>query len=119
MKTYAPNYSLTASVWNWGPYYVDVVKSVMNKTWKTGSYWGGAEDGIIDLAPISDKVPADVKQLVAAKQADIKSGKLDIFAGPLKAQDGSIKVQEGQKMTDGEILGFNWFVAGVDGKIGQ
>ena len=34
-------------------------------------------------------------------------------------QDGSIKVQEGQKMTDGEILGFNWFVAGVDGKIGQ
>ena len=119
MKTYAPNYSLTSSVWNWGPYYVDVVKSVMNNTWKTGAYWAGAEAGIIDLAPISDKVPADVKELVVAKQADIKSGKLDIFAGPLKAQDGTIKVKEGQKMTDGEILGFNWFVAGVDGKIGQ
>jgi len=119
MKTYAPNYSLTASVWSWGPYYVDVVKSVMNKTWKTGAYWGGAETGIIDLAPISDKVPADVKELAVAKQADIKSGKLDIFAGPLKAQDGTVKVKEGQKMTDEEILSFNWFVAGVDGKIGQ
>jgi basic membrane protein A len=119
MKTYAPNYSLTASIWNWGPYYVQTVKSVMNKTWKSEAYWGGADTGIIDLAPISDKVPADVKQLVAAKQADIKSGKLDIFAGPLKAQDGTIKVKAGQKMTDGEILSFNWFVAGVDGKIGQ
>ena len=119
MKNYAPNYSLTASVWNWGPYYVDVVKSVMNKTWKSGAYWGGAETGVIDLAPISDKVPADVKALVAAKQADITSGKLDIFAGPLKAQDGTIKVKAGQKMTDTEILSFNWFVAGVDGKIGQ
>ncbi|HWQ76424.1 MAG TPA: BMP family ABC transporter substrate-binding protein [Syntrophomonas sp.] len=119
MKTYAPNYSLTASVWNWGPYYVDVVKSVMNKTWKTGAYWGGADSGVIDLAPISSKVPADVTKLVAAKQADLKSGKLDIFAGPLTAQDGTVKVQAGQTMTDEEMLSFNWFVKGVDGKRGQ
>ena len=91
----------------------------MNKTWKTGAYWGGASDGIIDLAPISDKVPADVKEMVTAKQADIKSGKLDVFAGPLKGQDGTVKVPEGKTMTDGEMLGMNWFVAGVDGKIGQ
>ncbi len=119
MSAYAPNVSLTAAVWNWGPYYVETVKSVMNKTWKSGAYWGGADTGIIALAPISDKVPADVKQLVAEKQEAIKSGKLDIFAGPLKAQDGTVKVKAGQKMTDGEILSFNWFVAGVDGKIGQ
>ncbi len=119
MRTYAPNGSLTASVWDWGPYYVKTTKAVMNKTWKSESYWGGAQDGIIGLAPISDKVPADVKALVTEKQEAIKSGKLDIFAGPLKAQDGTIKVKEGQKMTDGEILSFNWFVAGVEGKIGK
>ncbi len=119
MSSYAPNVSLTAAVWNWGPYYVKTVKSVMNKTWKSEAYWGGADQGIIGLAPISAKVPDDVKKLVAEKQEAIKTGKLDIFAGPLKAQDGSFKVKAGQKMTDGEILSFNWFVAGVDGKIGQ
>jgi basic membrane protein A len=98
---------------------VKTVKAVMNKTWKSEAYWGGVEDGIFALAPISDKVPAEVKKLVAEKQEAIKTGKLDIFAGPLKAQDGTVKVKEGQKMTDGEILSFNWFVAGVEGKIGK
>lgn len=119
MSAYAPNYSLTAAVWNWGSYYVETVKSVMNKTWKSNAYWGGADTGIIALAPISNKVPADVKKLVEEKQEAIKTGKLDIFAGPLKAQDGTVKVKAGQKMTDTEILSFNWFVAGVEGKIGQ
>lgn len=119
MKSYAPNNSLTAAVWDWGPYYVKTVQSVMDKTWKSEAYWGGADQGIITLAPISDKVPADVKQLVSEKQEAIKTGELDIFAGPLKAQDGTVKVKAGQKMTDTEILSFDWFVAGVDGKIGK
>jgi len=114
MRNYAPQGSLTAPVWNWGDYYVATTKAVMNKTWKSEAYWGGADQGVVALAPISDKVPADVKQLVAEKEAAIKEGKFDVFAGPIKAQDGTIKVPEGQKLSDTSLLNDTWFVAGVE-----
>jgi len=117
MHQFAPNANLTSPVWNWGPYYVKTVQSVMDKTWKSEAYWGGVDQGIVALAPLSDKVPADVKQLVTDKQEAIKNGSLYIFEGPLKAQDGTVKIKEGQKMTDVEMLSMDWFVAGVDGKI--
>lgn len=119
MHKFAPNANLTSPVWNWGEYYVATVKSVMDGTWKNDAYWGGVNDGVVALAPISDKVPADVKQLVADKEKAIKDGKLYIFEGPLKAQDGTEKVAAGQKMTDKEMLSFDWFVAGVEGQIKQ
>lgn len=46
-----------------GSYYVKTVKAVMDGTWKSEAYWGGLEDGIVDLAPISDKVSADIMKL--------------------------------------------------------
>lgn len=113
MSVYAPKASLTAPVWNWGDYYVKTVKSVMDKTWKSGPYWGGVDEGVVALAPISDKVPADVKKLVADKLEAIKTGKFDVFAGPIKAQDGTVKIKAGEKMTDAQLLSEDWFVAGV------
>ena len=68
MSKFAPNANLTSPVWNWGPYYVKTVKAVMDGTWKSEAYWGGLEDGIVDLAPISDKVPADIKQVEAKRK---------------------------------------------------
>jgi len=117
MSKFAPNANLTSPVWNWGPYYVRAIQAVMDGTWKSEEYWGGMEDGIVDLAPISDKVPANVKQLVADKKADIIDGKWDVFTGPVKDQSGAVKVPEAQKMTDAEMLSFEWFVEGVEGTI--
>ena len=54
---------LTSPVWNWGMYYVEQVKAILDGTWKTHEYWGGMADGIVDLAPLSSKVPADVAAL--------------------------------------------------------
>lgn len=117
MRKFAPNTNLTSPVWDWGPYYVKTVKSVMDGTWKSGSYWGGMSDGVIGLAPISDQVPADVKQLVDDKKAEIISGQWDVFTGPIKGQDGSLKVKEGEKLTDAQMLSLDWFVEGVEGSI--
>ncbi|WP_276619903.1 BMP family ABC transporter substrate-binding protein [Syntrophomonas wolfei] len=119
MSKFAPNANLTSPVWNWGPYYVKTVKAVMDGTWKSEAYWGGLEDGIVDLAPISDKVPADIKKQVEAKKKEMTDKEWDVFTGPIKAQDGTVKVPEGKKMTDAEMLSFDWFVAGVEGNIGK
>ena len=45
------------------------------------------------------------------------AGEWDVFTGPVKDQSGAVKVPAGQKMSDGDMLKFNWFVEGVDGTL--
>ncbi|MDI6893717.1 MAG: BMP family ABC transporter substrate-binding protein [Bacillota bacterium] len=117
MSKFAPKAHLTAPVWNWGPYYLRVVKAVMDGTWKPEAYWGPMSDGVVGLAPFGPMVPDDVKKLVEDKKQEIVSGKWDVFTGPIKDQSGKVRVAEGQKMTDQEMLSFDWFVQGVEGTI--
>lgn len=117
MSKFAPKAVLTSAVWNWGPYYVKTVEAVKNKTWKNDQYWGPMSDKIVDITPFGPMVPEDVKKMVEAKKQDILGGKWDVFTGPIKDQTGAVKVPEGKKMTDQEMLSFDWFVQGVEGSI--
>jgi len=119
MTKYAPKSYLTNAVWNWGPYYTKAVKAVKDGTWKSEQYLGDMADGTVTLAPLGESVPADVKTLVAAAQDKIVKGELNVFAGPLKDQAGAEKVAKDKTLADADVLGMNWFVAGVDGKIPQ
>ncbi len=119
MTKYAPKAYLTNAVWNWGPFYVKAVTAVKNGSWKTEQYLGDMADGTVSLAPMGESIPADVKALVTAAQEKIVKGELDVFAGPLKDQSGAEKVASGAALAIGDVLGMNWFVAGVVGKIPQ
>lgn len=115
MHQYAPEGNLTSPIWNWGPYYVDTIQAVIDGTWSSESYWGGIDEDIVDLAPISDKVPAAIVEQVQDKKEVMASKEWDVFTGPIIAQDGTEKVAEGQVLTDAEMLSMDWFVAGVEG----
>jgi len=118
MTKFAPNSILVGDVSNWGPYFVDVVKQVMNKTWKPVQYFGGIKDGgIIDITPFSAKVDKDFQAVVLAKKQDIMSGKFDPFTGPISDQAGTVKIKAGDKAADDVLLSINWFVKGVTGSI--
>ena len=108
---------LTSPIWNWGVYYVDTVQKVLDGTWETHEYWGGLDDDVVQLAPLSDRVPDDVKAKVEEEKQRILSGDWDVFCGPVNAQDGSEKVPDGQCLSDGDMLGMDWFVEGVAGTI--
>jgi basic membrane protein A len=120
MAPLAPNAVLTSAIWNWGPYYIDIVESVMDGTWQSEQYWGGWQDGVVDMAPIADFVPEDIRATIEEEVARFKSGEetiYTIFTGPIADQSGEIRVPEGQSMTDEELLRMNWFVEGVQGDI--
>jgi basic membrane protein A len=121
MSAAAPNAYMTAPIWNWGPYYVDQVQKVLDGSWKSESYWGGidAEDSksIIYLAPLTKNAPEGAKEAVEKAKADIVSGKNKVFVGPIKDNTGAVKVADGVEMTDAEMLSFDWFVEGVEGKV--
>jgi len=117
MKAMAPKAYLTAPIWNWGPYYVEQVKAAMDGTWKSDSYWGGMETGTIQLAPMTELVPAEAVAKVQEIEAKIKDGSFEVFSGPIKDNEGNLKVKEGEKLTDEQMLTIDWFVEGVEGKI--
>ncbi|KLU64736.1 MULTISPECIES: BMP family ABC transporter substrate-binding protein [Desulfosporosinus] len=118
MSKFAPNSILVGDVSNWGPYFVQVVKEVMNKTWKPTQYFGGIKDGgVIDITPFSSKVDKDFQAIVNAKRQDIIDGKFVPFTGPVYDQNGNLKIKDGDKATDEMLLSINWFVKGVVGSI--
>ncbi|MCC6314033.1 MAG: BMP family ABC transporter substrate-binding protein [Thermomicrobiales bacterium] len=120
MSTMAPKAVLTSPIWHWAAYYVPMIQTVLDGTWKTEAYWGGWEDGIVGLAPIGSMAPDDVKAMAEAEIAEFENSEktiFDIFSGPLKDQSGTEKVADGQAMTGDEILNMSWFVEGVEGDL--
>ncbi|WP_028306319.1 BMP family ABC transporter substrate-binding protein [Desulfitibacter alkalitolerans] len=119
MTQFAPQATLTGPVWNWGPYYADIVQQIMAGNWESHhTYWGSMKEGIVYLAPYNENVmtPEMIEAVEAAKAA-LFAGELDIFAGPIMNQAGELVVPEGSSMSDQEKLGMNWFVKGVQGNL--
>ena len=118
MLRYGPKTNLTSVTMHWGDYYIERTKAAIAGTWKSGDVWGGLKTGMVKLGPLNAAVPDSVKAEVAAAQAKIEAGTLAPFAGPIKDQKGAVKVAAGKSLTDGEILGMDWFAEGVQGKLG-
>lgn len=116
MSRFAPEAHLVAAVWNWVPFYENVIKEVRAGTWKSGFYWPGLESGIVDLSPYGKMVPENVRQAVDARKREIAEGAFVVFKGPVKDQNGKIRIAAGAVPTDQELLSMDWFVDGVIGK---
>jgi basic membrane protein A and related proteins len=114
---FAPHQWLTASVYNWGPYYVRRVKAAINGTWKPGFYYGSIKDGFTKLAPFGPKVSAKTKALILAKQKAIVNGKFYEFEGPLYDQKGKLMVPKGKRLGIKELYSMQWLVKGVVGSV--
>lgn len=117
MSASAPKANMTSAVWNWGTYYVQAVQSVIDGKFKSESYWGGIDTGIVDIAPLTKNAPEGAQAKVDEAKAKMVDKSWDVFTGPIKDQTGAVKVAEGQKMTDKELLSFDWLVEGVEGQL--
>jgi basic membrane protein A len=108
---------LTGPVWNWGVKYVEIAEQMMDGTYDGDeSYWGGLSEGVVDLAPYSDRVSQETRDLIAEKRAEIESGDWDVFCGPLTGANGNLIVEEGKCLTDQEMLSMDYFIEGVSGE---
>jgi basic membrane protein A and related proteins len=112
---FAPKSWLTASVYNWGPYYLKRVKEAIAGTWKTGFYYGSIKDGFTKLAPYGPGVSAATKAAIAAKEKAIENGTFDEFEGPITDQAGKVVVPAGKKLTVDQLYSVDWLVKGVIG----
>jgi len=117
MASFAPKAQLTSIIDNWDAYYVARTKAVMEGTWESSDVWQGIDDGMVEMAPYGDAVPADIAAAADEIKAGIVGGSLHPFTGPINNQAGEQVVAEGETIGDGDLLKMDWYVEGVQGTI--
>ena len=117
MIKFAPKAQMTAIVDDWGPHYIKSVKAVLDGTWKADDVWEGIKDGTVHMAEYTNMAD-ETKKLAEETQAKIAGG-WNPFTGPIVDQDGKERYAAGVVAPDGDLLGMNWYVKGVDDKLPQ
>ncbi len=118
MIKFAPKSQLTSNTDDWNAYYIDRVKKVIGGTWKSDDTWGGMDVGMVVLSPFTN-MPDDVKAMAEETTAKIKSKEFHPFTGVITKQDGTTVGEAGKALPDGDILGMNWYVKGIDDQLPQ
>ena len=108
---------LVSTIWNWGRFYVDLVKAKIDGTWKPEELYWGFEKDAIALSKFNDKVPAEVQKKVLAELELIKKGTDNSFLGPMADQSGKVQIPEGKRATVEELYTMRWLLKGVSGKL--
>jgi len=114
----APKAQLTAIVDKWGPYYIARANAVLDGTWKSESGWDGLKEGTVHMSDYTN-MPEEVAAAARDIEAKISSGEFHPFTGPIFDQEGVERYAEGVVIPDGELLGMDWYVQGVDGQVPQ
>jgi simple sugar transport system substrate-binding protein len=81
--------------------------------------WGGVKEGMIRVGDFGPKVPQAVRAEVLNAQKAMAQGKLQPFhaSDAVRDNEGHVVIAKGETLNDEKILGMNWLVAGVQGKI--
>ena len=117
MSKFGPGSHLASAIINWAPYYKKAVKDALENTWQTGSVWWGVKEGAIDVVSVSDKVPAETRELIEKIKAGLKDGTFQVWKGPLVGQDGKEMIAKDAVADDKFLSGFNTYIRGVEGKV--
>lgn len=116
MRKAAPDAQIVAVTHQWGAYYTQRARAVLDGSWKSGSVWGGVKEGMVRVGDFGARVPKAVQDEVLARQQDIAMGKLHPFTGPITDNEGKLQLPAGTVMKDEQILTMNFLVSGVHGK---
>jgi len=118
MSKYGPHAQLTANTENWGVYYIDEVRKVLNNTWAGNrqTKWG-IKENMVAFSPLSKAIPAEVAKLFEDRRQAIAAGKLEPFAGPIQDNTGKPRVAAGAALPVNDILSITWYVEGIEGSV--
>lgn len=113
---FAPKAQLTATIDNWGPYYIKKVQGVIDGTWETGDYFGHMNEGAVQMAPFTN-MPADVAAEAQKIKDAISNGEYFAFTGPLKDNTGKLQLKAGEVADDVHLNTMMYYVEGIDAKV--
>jgi basic membrane protein A len=99
-SSYAPRAIINSDKFNWGPHYIQSVRSLQAGTWKSQQVYYKVKDGMVEATPPASFVPDDVSRPAMDVYAQIKAGTFNIWKGPLIDNKGNVKATEGKTLGD-------------------
>lgn len=117
MRKIGPDAQVLAVVHEWGAYYTQRARAVLDGSWTPGTVWGGIREGMMRVGDFGSRVPAAVQTEVLARQRDIAAGRLHPFKAAKDARDnqGRVVIAAGQTLSDAQILAMDWLDEAVAG----
>jgi simple sugar transport system substrate-binding protein len=109
---FAPKAQLTATIDNWGPYYIKKVQQVIDGNWQVEDYFGHMNEGAVDMAPFTN-MPADVEAEAQRIKDAISNGEYFAFTGPIYDNTGKLQIAEGEIADDLHLNTMMYYVDGI------
>jgi len=113
---FAPKAQLTATIDNWGPYYIKKVGQVIEGNWQVEDYFGHMNEEAVQMAPFTN-MPADVKAKAQSIKDAISNGEYFAFTGPLKDNTGKLQLADGEVASDEHLNTMMYYVEGIDATV--
>ena len=113
---FAPKAQLTATIDNWGPYYIKKVGQVIEGNWQVEDYFGHMNEDAVQMAPFTN-MPADVKAKAQTIKDAISNGEYFAFTGPLKDNTGKLQLADGEVASDEHLNTMMYYVEGIDATV--
>ena len=116
MSRYAPTVQLAAVTADWSGYMQQRVRALAAGTWVPQPTWGGVKDGMVKLSALSPSLSPVLRRELAAREAQLVSGRDGPFVGRLVDQAGRVRQERG-RLDDVAVAKMDWFVQGVEGQL--
>jgi len=113
---FAPKAQLTATIDNWGPYYIKKVQQVIDGNWQVEDYFGHMNEDAVGMAPFTN-MPADVEAKAQEVKDAISNGEYFAFTGPLYDNTGTLQLKAGEIADDMHLNTMMYYVEGIDAKV--
>ena len=89
----------------------------MEGTWKAENYFGGMDDGLVDISPLSENCAEGTQEAIDAVREKIKSGEFKVFQDEIKDNKGNIVCKAGEVISDADITGnMTWYFENIEVK---
>ena len=113
---FAPKAQLTATIDNWGPYYIRKVQAVIDGNWETNDYFGHMNEGAVQMAPFTN-MPEEVAAEAQRVKDAISAGEYFAFTGPIYDNTGKLQLADGVVADDVHLNTMMYYVDGIDAKV--
>ena len=117
--------NLAMPLWHWGKFYEQLIRTIMNGTWKYDdnkeemkaiNYWWGISSEVVDVI-CSQNLPIGTKRLVDLLKGTIGRGEFNPFTGILYSQKGIIQSDTKGSLSSEEIITMDWLAENIIGSI--
>ncbi|MBR3473843.1 MAG: BMP family ABC transporter substrate-binding protein [Oscillospiraceae bacterium] len=111
--------------WDWGRFYVQVVRSIFNGSYEALAktqgeqainYWWGMNGGLIDV-DFSPALPEGLRRLAEHLCRDLRDGWFEPFRCRIRDQKGVLRCDGSNSLSTAEIMRMDWLCENVEGHI--